>query len=127
MKPTTQFAALLIFLFACHLSFAQPQSTGQLFLIEKDGKSGFIDRTGKVVITPQFDSVSGFSEGLALATRNGRKFFIDQQTLDAPSMQSALRRGEPTDRGRRVPLPPGNLAKTVSAERRHDRRARHDE
>src|SRR6266404_5185858 len=64
-------------LFAFQLCFAQPQSGKELFLIEKDGKSGFIDQSGKVVIAPQFDSVNGFSEGLALATRSGKKFFID--------------------------------------------------
>lgn len=68
---------LLICLFACQFCLAQPQDGSQLFLIEKDGKSGFIDHNGKVVIAPQFDSVSGFSEGLALATCNGKKFFID--------------------------------------------------
>ena len=78
MKPLIQFAVGLIFLLAVQLCFAQPQYESQLFRIEKDGKSGFIDRTGKVVIPPQFDSVSGFSEGLALAMRNGKKFFIDR-------------------------------------------------
>ena len=32
---------------------------------EKTGKWGFIERTGKVVVTPQFDFASKFSEGLA--------------------------------------------------------------
>jgi len=77
MRRLIQFAVWLICLFAVQLCIAQPQFERQLFRIEKDGKSGFIDRTGKVVIPPQFDSVSGFSEGLALATRNGKKFFID--------------------------------------------------
>src|SRR6476620_6138081 len=78
MKPITRFAIALISLVAVQLCFAQPQPGSQLFPIEKDGKSGFIDRTGKIVIPPQFDNVTGFSEGLALATRNGKKFFIDQ-------------------------------------------------
>src|SRR6185436_6374714 len=77
MRRLIQFAVWLTCLFAVQLCLAQPQYERQLFRIEKDGKSGFIDLTGKVVIPPQFDSVSGFSEGLALATRNGRKFFID--------------------------------------------------
>ena|SRR5215813_2989106 len=68
---------LFICLFASRLCLAQPQTENQLWPIEKDGKSGFIDSTGKVVIAPQFDSVSGFSEGLALVTRKGKKFFID--------------------------------------------------
>lgn len=77
MKQTTQFALWLICLLAGQICLAQPRSDNQLFLIEKDGKSGFIDQSGKVVIAPQFDSANGFSEGLALATRNGKKFFID--------------------------------------------------
>src|SRR5689334_19110760 len=72
-----RFSGIVVCLFAFQLCFAQPQSENQLFLIEKDGKSGFIDRMGKVVIAPQFDRASGFSEGLALVTRNGKKVFID--------------------------------------------------
>lgn len=32
----------------------------------EDGKWGFLDKTGKVAISPQFDSASDFSEGLAI-------------------------------------------------------------
>ena len=39
-----------------------------LFSVLRDGKTGFIDRTGKIVIDPQFDSVGDFSEGLAEIT-----------------------------------------------------------
>ena len=61
----------------CHLTFAQQSSTERLFLVQKDGKSGFIDRTGKIVIPIQFDSANDFHEGLALVTMSGRKAFID--------------------------------------------------
>jgi len=54
--------------------FAQPHS---LIAVEKDGKSGFIDQTGKVVIPFQFDRASGFYDGLALVTRKDKKYFID--------------------------------------------------
>lgn len=77
MSRLSQLALLLICLLAGQFCFAQPQAEKQLFLIEKDGKSGFIDQSGKVVIAPRFDSVTGFSEGLALATRDGKKVFID--------------------------------------------------
>lgn len=51
--------------------------SGGMAVLEKDGKFGFIDRSGETVITPQFDSVDSFSEGLA-AVRTGRKWgFID--------------------------------------------------
>jgi len=36
-----------------------------LFVIEVDGEYGFIDRTGAIVIEPQFIYAQGFSEGLA--------------------------------------------------------------
>lgn len=34
-------------------------------------KYGFIDKTGEIVIKPQFDEVDVFSEGLACVTING--------------------------------------------------------
>ncbi len=42
----------------------KPDNSG-LYPIKVDGKYGFMDRTGKTVITPQFDQTGGFSEGLA--------------------------------------------------------------
>jgi hypothetical protein len=58
---------------------AQPQSQNAktLFPVNKDGKWGFIDRTGKIVIPLQFDSANDFHEGLALVTASGKKLFID--------------------------------------------------
>jgi hypothetical protein len=67
--------AMLACLIACQFTFAQSRT--QLFVVEKDGKSGFIDQTGKLVIPFQFDKASDFHEGLALVTVNGRKSFID--------------------------------------------------
>ncbi len=42
----------------------KPDNSG-LYPIKLDGKYGFMDRSGKTVITPQFDETGGFSEGLA--------------------------------------------------------------
>ncbi|EAI9641912.1 WG repeat-containing protein, partial [Campylobacter coli] len=39
---------------------------------------GFIDRSGKFVIKPKFDSVGKFSEGLAGVKLNGKYGFIDK-------------------------------------------------
>lgn len=39
--------------------------TGPLFRVEKDGKYGYIDKTGKVVIPFQYDGADRFFEGLA--------------------------------------------------------------
>ncbi len=58
-------------------SLSQNPSQAALFPVSADGKSGFIDSTGKTVIPLQFDSANGFSEGLALVTVSGKKLFID--------------------------------------------------
>jgi len=41
------------------------EGSAPLFRIERHGKWGFIDRTGKVVIPAQFDGASDFFDGLA--------------------------------------------------------------
>ena len=38
--------------------------------IEKEGKYGFIDNKGNVVVEPIYDSVSNFQEGLAKVEKN---------------------------------------------------------
>jgi hypothetical protein len=43
----------------------------------KNGKYGYIDKTGKIVIKPQFDKAYDFSEGLASISLNGKWGFID--------------------------------------------------
>lgn len=53
------------------------QQNERLFPVSKDGQWGFIDRSGKVVIPPQFDDAREFHEGLALVTAGKKKQFID--------------------------------------------------
>ena len=47
-----------------------------------DGKWGYIDKSGKFVIDPQFDYAEGFSEGLAAVRsgdeKTGKWGFIDR-------------------------------------------------
>ena len=40
---------------------------------------GFIDKRGKIVITPQFDEAHDFSEGVAVVKISGRYGFIDKE------------------------------------------------
>src|SRR6266446_9170471 len=68
--------AVVAFLCAFGVRGQRPESKA-LFPVEKGGKFGFIDRTGKVVIPIQFDSANNFHEGLALVTMSGKKAFID--------------------------------------------------
>lgn len=44
---------------------------------EIDGRYGYIDRSGNLVIEPRFDSVSPFNEGLAVVEVEGRHGYID--------------------------------------------------
>ena len=43
-----------------------PNDTECLFDIQLDGKRGLIDKTGKVIVIPQFDFISDFYEGMAV-------------------------------------------------------------
>lgn len=57
-----------------------------LFPVSRNGKWGFVDATGTVVIEPQFDSAKDFREGLALV-RLGRDFLYvssDGKTISVP-------------------------------------------
>jgi hypothetical protein len=50
-----------------------------LFPVQKDGKWGYIDRTGRVVIAQKFESAERFSEGLAAVVLDGKHGYIDAQ------------------------------------------------
>ena len=58
-------------------ALAQQRDTQKLFSVEKNGKWGFIDDAGKVIIPLEFDSANEFHEGLALVTIGKQKAFID--------------------------------------------------
>ncbi|MBI3511908.1 MAG: WG repeat-containing protein [Bacteroidetes bacterium] len=60
------------YLYAMYYSFSEGMGT-----IYKYGKYGFIDTTGKIIISPVYDEVMTFSNGFA-AVRNGTKWgFVD--------------------------------------------------
>lgn len=58
-------------------SIGQRPESKSLFPVEKDGKFGYIDRYGRIIIPVQFDGANEFHDGLALVTANGKKLFID--------------------------------------------------
>ncbi len=61
MKRGIFFAIILtLFIVPCFAQDANP-----LFVITVDGKRGFIDKTGKIAIEPQFEGVDDFSDDLA--------------------------------------------------------------
>ena len=56
-----------------------PKPAGErLFTVRQEGKWGYIDRTGKLVIAPQYDEAWEFSEGLAYVRVGKQRFIIDR-------------------------------------------------
>jgi hypothetical protein len=55
------------------------QTDTPLFRIVQNNKTGYIDSTGKIIITPKFHNGSDFSEGLAAVRKNGYYGFIDRR------------------------------------------------
>lgn len=53
----------LFFLFALLLSPCPAQDDNPLFVVIVNDKRGYIDRTGKIVIEPQWGGANNFSEG----------------------------------------------------------------
>lgn len=51
--------------------------TSKLFPIIQNGKWGYIDKSGNIIIKPQFDHASHFSEGLAVIKINNKSGYID--------------------------------------------------
>src|SRR5262245_15115052 len=71
-----KFLSVVVLLVSLHL--AEAQSTAQERCpVVKDGKWGYIDGDGKVVIPTQFDGASAFHEGVARVFVNGRTVFIN--------------------------------------------------
>jgi hypothetical protein len=58
----------------------EPDNSG-LYQIKVDGKIGFMDRSGKTVIAPQFSSTIGFSEGLAGVQVGTKSGFINTKGM----------------------------------------------
>lgn len=75
MKKTL--LTLLILTFTS-ITFAQTKDqTMPLFWIQENGKYGYIDKSGKTVIAPQFENTMGFNEGLAATKLGGKYGYID--------------------------------------------------
>ena len=53
-----------------------------LFPYQKDDLFGFIDTNAKIIIKPEFDAVTVFSEGLSVVNRNDSVFYINKENTD---------------------------------------------
>ena len=58
--------------------YKNKDKTEQRFLIRQNGKTGFIDGCGRVVIEPIYDSAFEFSEGAAQVETDGKVSYIDK-------------------------------------------------
>jgi hypothetical protein len=82
-KPWLRFAIALLSAALCSGTSIERNPTkkkgaGPLFQIHYGNKWGFMDRTGKIVIEPQFSDVSDFFDGLARVDKDHRSCFIDE-------------------------------------------------
>jgi hypothetical protein len=79
------FALLLIACSAQEKNWFRQQSRGepnQLFPMELNGRTGFINIKGEVVIAPQFDYARRFHHGLALVQINGKNVSKNKRFTD---------------------------------------------
>jgi len=60
---------------------ASDEESSALFSVVQNGKWGYIDKTGNIIIKPQFDRASAFSEGLAGVKIGNKHGFIDQNGI----------------------------------------------
>lgn len=62
---------------------ARSDSVSRLRPRRIEGKYGYVDAFGKIVIAPRFDAADTFSEGLALVLEKGRFGYIDTRGIFA--------------------------------------------
>lgn len=67
------------FMAICAGAFSVEENSAALFPVIQNGKWGYIDKIGKMVITPQYDCAWDFSEGLAAVQVGAYRGFIDEK------------------------------------------------
>lgn len=54
------------------------ESCTRLLPVKKDGKYGYIDTTGKIVVPPQWDYAQDFQDGIAMVMQGNKQGYIDK-------------------------------------------------
>jgi WD40 repeat protein len=81
MQRFPRYSALALFIsIVCFLANAQDKQNvaKALFPVEQNNRWGYIDRMGQIVIPPQFEAASEFSEGLAAIKIDGKWGFVGE-------------------------------------------------
>ena len=65
MKKTVLLLLSVVFLFLACTQQKETKEEGVLYPVVENGKYGFMDKTGKLIIQAQFDNAYTFKEGLA--------------------------------------------------------------
>lgn len=72
-------AIILMGISSLGISMSSPQEQrGALYPIEHNGRWGYINEKGKIVVEPQFDHAWDFSEGCGRVETKGKQGFIDK-------------------------------------------------
>jgi len=50
--------------------------------VKMNGKYGFVDKTGKLVIPAKYDGAMEFKDGFAAVFRDSKAFFLDKKGID---------------------------------------------
>lgn len=74
LTPLLLCLSLLVSSYSC----GKQEAPGPLFPVVQKGKCGYINRTGKIVIEPQFNGADDFSEGLARVTIEAKFGYINK-------------------------------------------------
>jgi hypothetical protein len=77
-KLSASLVGCLCLLIGCATASAQQNETRDRFLIQENNLFGFIDRTGNVVIKPQFTYADEFHEGLASVRLGDQAGYINE-------------------------------------------------
>ena len=91
-KSLLLFSCLLVIVSCAHFQSKSKSENSKLFNISVNNKTCYIDKTGKVVVKPQFDMGNEFSEGLAaVSILGGGVGFIDNKgkVVIKPQLQFA--------------------------------------
>lgn len=77
MKIIPSISLIVILSWSIPAHFAHSQEGSELFPVVQNGKWGYINKIGKIIIKPQYGYAKHFSEGLAPVWIDGKYAYIN--------------------------------------------------